>query len=108
MVLILLRTWSPMGRAEEVGKIYLEVRKTPIDRSLMKRVVPIGMRIAEGGIWGISIYEVKPGKVEEAMADLTKRVLPFGEIEGYRLDMEVLMTGAETMPLVGLKMPEKD
>ena len=88
--------------------MYLEVRKTPIDRSLMKRVVPIGMRIAEGGIWGISIYEVKPGKVEEAMADLTKRTLPFGQIEGYKLEMEVLMTGVEALPLVGLKMPEAD
>jgi len=108
MVLILLTTWGPLGKAEEVAKIYLEVRKTPIDRSIMKRVVPMGIRMTEGGLRNISIYEAKPGKVAEALADLAKRVLPFGEIEGYKIEMETLLSGTEAMPLLGLKMPEKD
>ena len=106
MVLILLTTWCPLGKAEEAGKAYLEVRKTPLDRNLAKRVVPIGLKLTEDGIRNIAIYEPKPGKLEEALAELTKRVLPFGEIEGYKIEIETLLTGTEAMPLVGLKMPE--
>lgn len=44
--------------------------------------------------------------MEEALADLTKRLLAFSVIEGYEYEMEVLMSGTEAMPLVGLQMPE--
>ncbi len=108
MVYIMLTTWSPTNKASEVAKIYLEVRKNPIDRSVMKRVVPMGVRMIKDGIRNIAIYEVKPGKVEEAMGDLTKRLLTFSKIEGYKSQMEVLMSGTEAMPLVGLQMPDKE
>ena len=51
----------------------------------MKRVVPMGLKLTEDGIRNIAIYEPKPGKLEKTLADLTKRVLVFGEIEGYKL-----------------------
>ena len=106
MVYIMLTTWGPMSKVAEVGKIYLEVRKTPIDKSIMKRVVAMGIRVVKEGVRNTSIYDVKPGKVEEALADMTKRMLAFSVIEGFECQMEVLMSGTEAMPLVGLQMPE--
>lgn len=102
----MLTSWCPTSKAEEVGKKYLEVRKTPIDRSIMKRVVAMAMRMIKEGIRNTAIYDVKPGKVEEALADMTKRMLAFSVIEGYEYEMEVLISGTEAMPLVGLQMPE--
>ena len=102
----MLTTWGPMSKVAEVGKIYLEVRKTPIDRSIMKRVVAMGIRVVKEGVRNTSIYDVKPGKVEEALADMTKRMLAFSVIEGFKCQIEVLMSGTEAMPLVGLQMPE--
>jgi len=109
MVLILITSFYPLGKAEEVAKIYLEeVRQKPLDRSLAKRLVPLGIRMTKEGIKVIAVYEVKPGKTEEALADLTKRVLPFGEIEGYEIEVETLLSGTEALPLIGLKMPDGD
>lgn len=109
MVLILITSFYPLGKAEEVAKIYLEVvRQKPLDRSLAKRLVPLGIRMTKEGIRVIAVYEVKPGKTEEALADLTKRVLPFGQIEGYEIEVETLLSGTEALPLIGLKMPEGD
>ena len=99
--------WFPASKVAEVGKKFLEVRKTPLDRSIMKRVVPMGVRILKEGIRNIGIYEVKPGKTEDALGDLTKRMLAFSEIEGFESQLEVLMSGTEAMPLIGLKMPEE-
>ena len=107
MVYIMITTWGPASKVAEVGKKFIEVRKTPLDRSIMKRVVPMGVRMLKDGIRNIGIYEVKPGKTEEAMGELTKRMLAFSEIEGFEVEMEVLMSGTEAMPLIGLKMPEE-
>ncbi|MFX1339331.1 MAG: hypothetical protein ACFFDK_12035 [Promethearchaeota archaeon] len=108
MVYILITSLYPLGKAEEVAKAYLEVRKTPLDRNLAKRVVPLAVRMTKEGIKVIAVYEVKPGKAEEALADLSKRVLPFGEVEGYKLEVETLLSGSEALSLLGLKMPEGD
>ncbi|MHA1256083.1 MAG: hypothetical protein ACTSPS_10850 [Promethearchaeota archaeon] len=107
MVYIMITTWSPASKVAEVGKKFIEVRKTPLDRSIMKRVVPMGVRMLKDGIRNVGIYDVKPGKTEEALGDLTKRMLAFSEIEGFKSEMEVLMSGTEAMPLIGLKMPEE-
>ena len=57
MVYIMSTIWFPASKVEEVGKKFLEVRKTPLDRSIMKRVVPMGVRITKEGIRNIGIYE---------------------------------------------------
>jgi len=106
MVYIMITTWNLASKVAEVGKKFLEVRKTPLDRSIMKRVVPMGVRMLKDGIRNVAIYDVKPGKTEEALGEMTKRMLTFSEIEGFEFEMEVLMSGTEAMPLIGLKMPE--
>ena len=55
MVYIMITTWGPASKVAEVGKKYLEVRKTPLDRSIMKRVVPMGVRMLKDGIRRVSI-----------------------------------------------------
>ena len=107
MVLIMITTWGHLSKVNEVGKIYLEQRKkNPIDKSIMKRIVPMGIILVKEGIRNTVIYEAKPGKEKEALADLTKRMLPYSEIEGFKCQIEVLMSGTEAFPLIGLQMPE--
>ena len=50
--------------------------------------------------------EVKDGKFKEYMKRFYQNILEYFDIEGYKVDFEVFMSGAEALPLVGLEMPE--
>ncbi|MFX0019507.1 MAG: hypothetical protein ACFFAK_05815 [Promethearchaeota archaeon] len=100
-------THFPANRSSEVGKKYLEVvKKFPTDRSLEKVILPVAVRTTTNGMKAISIVEVKDGKFKEYMKRFYQNILEYFDIEGYTVDFEVFMSGAEALPLVGLEMPE--
>ena len=101
---IMVTTWYPMKAAEKVGKKFLESLKVPLDKAILKRVLSASSMKKEG-IKGTVIYEVKPGKVAEANLEVSKRILNFSGIEGFRGEIEILSTAAEALPLIGLEMP---
>ena len=107
MVMIVTTTWFPVGKSSEVGKIFLEVLKQfPPDKTIAKAIVRVGVRTTKDGMKSFSIYEIKEGKLKEFMDNYYKQILMFSEIEGYRSEMELYMSGAEALPLIGLEMPE--
>ncbi|MBY8981179.1 MAG: hypothetical protein KGD72_12375 [Candidatus Lokiarchaeota archaeon] len=107
MVMIVSTTWFPTGKSSEVGKKYLEVMKQfPPDKTIAKAIVRIGVRTTKDGMKAFSIFEVKEGKLKEFMDIAYKQILMFSEIEGYKSEMELYMSGAEALPLIGLEMPE--
>ena len=107
MVLVVATTYFPAEKSTEVGKKYLEVvKKFPTDRSIDKPIVPVAVRTTSKGMKAISVSEVKDGKFKEYMKRFYQNILEYFEIEGYKVDFEVYMSGAEALPLVGLEMPE--
>lgn len=108
MVIVMSTSYFPADKSEEVGKKYIEVtKKFPPDRSISKPILRVGVRVTTDGMKVISISEVKEGKFNEFVNRSYQQVLMFSEIEGYRTESEVYLTGTEAMPLVGLKMPEE-
>ena len=106
-MLLMITSWYPVSKATEIGKLYLEIRKKyPLDRSIGKRVVPVAVRNVKDGIRNVSIYEAKKDKFEALMAHMVKLMLEFGKVEGYKYEIETLMSGNEAMPLIGMEMPE--
>ncbi len=53
-------------------------------------------------IW---IEEIEEGKLEEALGLVTKRMVEYFGIEGYKYKLETLMTLEDAMPMMGLAMP---
>ena len=107
MVMIVTTTWFPTSKSSEVGKKYLEILKQfPPDKTISKVIVPVGVRTTTDGMKAFSISEVKEGKLKEFMILYYKQILIYSEIEGYKAEMELYMSGAEALPLVGLEMPE--
>ena len=107
MVVVVSTTYFPAGKSAEVGKKYLEVlKKYPPDRTIAKVILPVAVRVTSDGMKAISISEVKDGKFKEFMRLVYEQILLYSEIEGYRSDVEVYMSGIEALPLVGLEMPE--
>ena len=107
MVLVMSTSYFPASKSNEVGKKYIEItKKYPADRSLSKVVIPVAVRITPNGMKAFTISEVKEGKFKEFMNRVYQQILEYSEIEGYRSEVEIFMSGTEAMPLVGLKMPE--
>lgn len=108
MVLVMTTSYFPANKAAEAGKNYLEgLKKIPRDKSLAKTILPVGARVTQDGVKAISIAEVKEGKFIEYMENVHKRLLFYsGQMEEYRVEVEVFMSGAEALSLVGLEPPE--
>lgn len=107
MVIVMSTSYFPAAKSAEVGKKYLEVlKKYPPDRSISKIILRVAVRITPDGMKAFTISEVKEGKFNEYMKLAYEQILLYSGIEGYRSDIEVYMSGAEALPLVGLEMPE--
>ena len=107
MVYIMITSYYPGHKAEEVGKKYIEVRNTSkLKPSHAKRIVPVGVFSTADGFRITAIYDVKPGQLEDSIKILTESMLKFSEVEGYSYTMETLLSGSEAMPMIGMKMPE--
>jgi hypothetical protein len=106
MVLIVVTTWYPPEREEEVNKIYFSIpEKYPIDESLGQTLVPLGVKATKEGMKVITVFEVAKGKFDEAM-ELTAKILrEFRSIEGYRYEIETMLSQAEAMNLIGMPIP---
>ena len=106
MVLIMVTAWYPPDKAIEVAKKYIEVmQKIPEDPSIEKPLVTAGVSSDKDGIKVITIGEVKKGKFEEAMNNTARRLVEYFGIEGYRYEVNTLLTLEEAMPLIGLAPP---
>ena len=56
----------PYGKEKEIGQKYLELtKKYPMDRSLEKNLVPMGVKATKKGIKVFSVTEAKEGKYEQ-------------------------------------------
>jgi len=105
MVMIMVTSWYPPNKAIEVAKKFLEGMQKFPQESFEKPLVIAGVTSVKDGIRGITITEVEKGKYEEALNLTAKRLVEYFGIEGYRFEIETLMTIEEAMPLLGLEMP---
>lgn len=106
MPYVLIKTWFPPHKSEEVAKVYLEELKNfPPDRSLGKSLAT-AIRSNEKGIMSIEIFDVKEGKLEESINHYQNVQIMYHKIEGFNYEIEVWRTPVEAMALLGMKPPE--
>jgi len=108
LVYIVIESWWPHGKSEQVGKLYLEVmKKYPDDKTVSKPVIRSAVWSLQDGMHNIIISSVQPGKVKEALDLSNNRLLMMASsMEGYRFEVHIAYDLVEAMPLVGLKAPE--
>ena len=108
MVMVVIKSWFPHNKSAEVGKAFIEVmKKYPADKALYKQAVSACVKATEDGIKGLAVDDIKEGKLKESLDLIYRRMMMFGNlVEGLKYEIEVYMSGAEAMPMVGLEMPE--
>ena len=98
MVYVIIKSFYPSHKAEEVAQVYQEMlKKYPPDRSLSELVVPVAGRATEKGIEGMSIQKLKEGKFDEVAKRTMAALAMFHKIEGYEYSVEVWSTLEESL-----------
>ena len=93
----------PNDKAKEVAEMYLEmVKQYPEDASLANRVVPVAIRTTLEGVTVINVYDIKKGKLEEALIRGANMLAMFNNIQGYRASMTTFMNLEEGLKILGM------
>lgn len=105
MPYIFIKSTYPSHKIDEVVKKYLEVlQKFPPDPSMGEQVAN-ATRADGQGIVGLTVFEVKEGKFDEAMKRWMSAMTEFRNIEGYEYSMDVWATVIEAFAAIGMTPP---
>jgi hypothetical protein len=97
----------PSDKAPEVAQKYLEtLTKYPFDEKLGNRLVPAAVKSTHQGIQAVSIFEVKQGKLEDAITYTGNVMAMFISIQGYESTTEVYLKAEEALGLLGMSLPK--
>jgi len=95
----------PPTKVREVAQVFGRSVAEPLP-PFLKRLHVLGAGgVGEQGIRTYSIFEADKGKEYDALAELNKRMAWFHDIEGYRYQIEHLLTAEERIRLWGIQMP---
>jgi hypothetical protein len=96
---ILVTEWLPPDKGLEVAKLYPKITQKPLKN--LKRVgnSPYSTT-TEAGIKIIAIYEVEDAKLNDGIKEALTRRSQYMAIPGYRVQVEVVATVAETIALL--------
>jgi len=90
----------PTKSAVQMGKVAVEI----LAKAPPPYVKRLGPYVTAGGD-GIKVYtlwDIEKGHLEEGIKEVTKRMVPYFSIEGYKYTLETLLTVEEALPLIGL------
>ena len=97
---VMVTSTYPTKSSVQVGKVAVEtLAKAP--PPYVKRLGPY-VTAGGDGIKAYTLYEIEKGHVEEGIVEVTKRMVPYFSIEGYKYTLETLLTAEEALPLIGL------
>ena len=96
----------PPHKIDEMVKKYIEILpKYPPDPSLGE--VAVGAtKTSEEGIVSLTVFEVKEGKLQEALNLTNRNVSEYRTVEGVKYSIEVWGTAIEAFAAIGMTPPE--
>ena len=106
MVYLVTESWLSPKAAAEAGNVYLEViKKYPDDKSIFKPIIPNMINTRRDGLHSIGIYEIKPGKVKEALDIGNNRMLFITSKLDVKYTLRIYYNLIESLSLIGLETP---
>ena len=101
MPYVISYTWYPPSLADTVAQRYLEtLQKLPIISSV-KRIVPAAVASTKEGLEVFVVDEVKRENLGEAIDYMSKFLVAFRDIEGFRYHVRTFSTLNEAMAYIG-------
>ena len=69
----------------------------------LKRLQVLGDSRMDKGMKVLSIYEADDARIKESIIELTKMYVQFNGIEGFRYEIEPMLTAKESLAVLGMK-----
>ena len=93
----------PNDKAKIVAETYLKaMKKYPDDANVAVPLVPVAVKGTQDGIKAMVIYDVKKGKLDDAMTVAVNRLGMFHDIAGYRYTNKVFLNLEEALKVIGM------
>ena len=93
----------PTDKASRVAETYLQaLQQYPTDENLETELIPAAVKSTTDGLRVLSISEVKEGKLDEAYKYRIKFMVLFQPIEGLEYTVDVNLTVAEGLEVLGI------
>ena len=70
----------------------------------LKRLQILGDSRMDKGMKVLSIYEAEDARIKESIIELTKMYMQFNGIEGFRYEIEPMLTTKEALAVLGMKI----
>jgi len=108
MPYLVMTNWYPSHKVPDVIKIYTEMlKKYPpnVLAELGEYCVDNAGSATEKGLKAMSIFDVKEGKLEEALKTARGALAMFRSIEGFVYTIEVWTTSTEGFESIGMQAP---
>ena len=70
----------------------------------LKRLQVLGDSRMDKGMKVLSIYETEDARIKESIIELTKMFAQFNGIEGFRYEIEPMLTVKEALAVLGMKI----
>jgi hypothetical protein len=100
MFLIATITYPP-DKAIQMAKKFIKAMEIPLP-SFIKRLYVLTSAGGELGVKALGIYEVEDAKLKEGIKELTKSFVQYYDVEGFRFNLEPMLSAAEAIPLLGI------
>ena len=98
MVYVVLKSYYPTNKVEEVLKIFMElVKKYPPDDSIAETLIRGAGKPTENGAEGMSIWKLKEGKFDLMAKRIMSAMAMFNNVEGFGWTVELWSTAEESM-----------
>ena len=101
MAFVLLTMTYPNDKAQELGKKYLELIKSP-PPSYLKISHIFAATDPLYGIKGYVLYEIEDDKLFDGIKTIGKRMGAFRDIKGWKYNVEPLLEVKDALSLIGL------
>jgi hypothetical protein len=90
----------PPDKSIIVAEKFIEVTAKPLP-SFLQRLQTLGDSRMDKGMKILSVYTVEDTKIKEGIIELTKMYVQFHGIEGFRYEIEPMLTAKEALAVLG-------
>ena len=90
----------PPDKSIVVAEKFIEVTAKPLP-PFMKRLQVLGDSRMDQGVKVLSVYEVEDARIKDGIIELTKMYVQFNGIEGFKYEIETMLTAQESLAVLG-------
>ena len=94
MVYVVITAWYPLNKAQQVNEIYNKQIQEMGSSGFIKST-PMWIKPCKTGMKTVTYNEIEEGKLEEAITWLLRFMGPFGVVDGYGYDFDLMASQQE-------------